>query len=1242
MRTLFFPRLRTAAIILMVGMSTLCGAAATASKQANPPTAVQAGTQAKPAAVQKPIPGGRRVVGPFDRVIAPYLPKVSSPSATTVPMKARQFDAGPATGTGSGVNFPGFVSVPFATINNGDSNATFDSVSADFNNDGNIDIATIQVDGTINVILNPGNLSGIASQTPLPPNTSASAGYVDIAWVVAADLNSDGFPDLVAQDAGNNAILIWLGKGDGTFGSVTSYPVAPTSGATWSFGGGLVVADFNGDGIPDVATVTVAPNAFFTSTKTVITEQTFINKGDGTLTPGTESDATFNDFYSADYGELDVVSKDGKTASGIALLFFDAGNVTSGNMGNDIIVISSNGDGTFAPAVEPVAPLVQDSQVYVSGGVIGTNLTAKFGSSSNRQPVPQPLLGSGTPTTDIVFITGDGAIYDAPYTSGNPTLANLLVGQNTELPSVLNMRSSSRARGFDSAPAPSLASSYIPNQEVLSVADMNGDGLQDLLMYANGSVYIFPNSGGAFTAAPSQLAGATGGDQQPQPADFDGSGFNSFVNVDFDLGQIGYYENLGGVNASQAGQFYAAPMVVGSNAARNYTAFGGNVNVQAATDVNGDGLQDVIAYDWSLQDIVGGVYYPDIAVGINTGAGTGANQLSGFNITTAVTAATLSTLPGGFSFVEPVTVKTALGTGILVATSHGLDIVTTQNGSTFSAPTPLNLGTTIACPPNYADVADVNGDGVQDILVAYGGDGACGGGGTGTTVSGYFVLLGNADGSFQTATFTPYGLSLYQVRGISFNSKGTLDLAVVDLPLSNSGLAVYILPGNGDGTFNTSKAKEPVTNYIISDVVPGDFNSDGRQDLTLTTEGQWNPARGNIVPNTAGVLLLPATGDYIFGAATVANAGNYPLWGSYADFNGDGAPDLALAEIYNVNTQSFYLPLVQVLPNLGSGTFGPAIAELDSYFELYGLQGNTYSGYTFTGNFGNSGGADLVVTGSFNTAMFINQGVVNLALTSSAASADQGAPVTLTAKLSQSVSASSALSGPVSFYANGTLLGAASVSGGTASLTTTELPVGSDTVTATYAGDAQHNQATASVTVTVATATPAFTASLTPSSLSLVQGATGSVTLNLTANGTFTGAISFACSGVPTAASCTVNPTSLTLGANQTGNVAVIIATTPKNDQYQASNALRMKAAGGISVACLLLFLVPRRRLQGIAALVFALLALGSLTALSGCGGGGNKYPGTPVGTSTVTVTATSGSITQTQTIALTITAASN
>ncbi len=240
---------------------------------------------------------------------------------------------------------------------------------------------------------------------------------------------------------------------------------------------------------------------------------------------------------------------------------------------------------------------------------------------------------------------------------------NLLVGQNTQLPSVADARSG-RARRFDSTPAPSLASSYIPNQEVLSVADMNGDGLQDLLMYANGSVYIFPNTAGAFTAAPTQLAGATGGDQQPQPADLDGSGFNSFINVDFALGQIGYYENLGGASASQVGSSMRLPWWWLQRGQKLHPLSAANVNVQATADVNGDGLQDVIAYDWSLQDIVGGVYYPDIAVGINTGAGTGANQLSGFNITTAVTAATLLHTSRWVLVCGTCHGQNALGTGI--------------------------------------------------------------------------------------------------------------------------------------------------------------------------------------------------------------------------------------------------------------------------------------------------------------------------------------------------------------------------------------------------------------------------------------------------------------------------------------------------------------------------------------------------------------------------------------------------
>jgi len=380
--------------------------------------------------------------------------------------------------------------------------------------------------------------------------------------------------------------------------------------------------------------------------------------------------------------------------------------------------------------------------VYVRGGVIATNLTAKNTTASSAakkksqsKVQPQGTLGTGIATTDIVFITGDGAVYDSPYTpGGNPTVANLLVGQNTEVAPTIPANPGS---------SPSLVSSYIPYEEVLNVADMNGDGLQDLVVYGNAAVYVFPNSGnGAFTTAPTQVAGATGGDQQPQPADFDGSGFNSFVNVDFILNQIGYYQNLGGISASQAGQFFATPLVTGANANYgNYGLFGGNVNVQAAADLNGDGLQDIVAYDWSKQAIVNGVYYPDISIGINNGAATGANQVNGFTFTTAVTAASLSTLGGGLAFVEPVTITNSAGNSILIVTNQGLYISTSKAGGAFSTPAALNLGITTGCPLSYADVADINGDGNPDIVIAYGGDASCGGGGS--TASGYFTLLGN-------------------------------------------------------------------------------------------------------------------------------------------------------------------------------------------------------------------------------------------------------------------------------------------------------------------------------------------------------------------------------------------------------------------------------------------------------------------------------------------------------------------
>jgi hypothetical protein len=80
-------------------------------------------------------------------------------------------------------------------------------------------------------------------------------------------------------------------------------------------------------------------------------------------------------------------------------------------------------------------------------------------------------------------------------------------------------------------------------------------------------------------------------------------------------------------------------------------------------------------------------------------------------------------------------------------------------------------------------------------------------------------------------------------------------------------------------------------------------------------------------------------------------------------------------------------------------------------------------------------------------------------------------------------------------------------------------------------------------------------------------------------------------------------------------------------------------AAGGVALAGILLFGLPRRRRawQGMLSLLLLFAAVG----IVGCGGGsdngGGGSGGTPAGTYTVTVTATSGSMTQTQAITVTV-----
>ena len=124
-----------------------------------------------------------------------------------------------------------------------------DSVALeDFTGDGKLDLVVSPGSGgfnTLSILLGNGNGT---FQNPAPVNLGATcdAGPLGGAGPFVVDLNGDGKPDLV-DTCGLTGVVVLLGNGDGTFGAPEILTVA-------GYAAFAVVADFNVDGKPDLAT----------------------------------------------------------------------------------------------------------------------------------------------------------------------------------------------------------------------------------------------------------------------------------------------------------------------------------------------------------------------------------------------------------------------------------------------------------------------------------------------------------------------------------------------------------------------------------------------------------------------------------------------------------------------------------------------------------------------------------------------------------------------------------------------------------------------------------------------------------------------------------------------------------------------------------------------------------------------------------------------------------------------------
>ena len=223
------------------------------------------------------------------------------------------------------------------------------------------------------------------------------------------------------------------------------------------------------------------------------------------------------------------------------------------------------------------------------------------------------------------------------------------------------------------------------------------------------------------------------------------------------------------------------------------------------------------------------------------------------------------------------------------ATTAGQDRAFATRGDLNAAPgSPFAVGT-----GPYADaIGDLNGDGNPDVATAN------------LASNDVTVLLGDGSGSFSPAPGSPFaagdGSGSVAIGDVDGDSDP--DLVVVD----NRANDVTVLLGDGSGSFSPAPGSPHAVGTSPYPAAIGDVNGDGNIDIAV-------PGRGS---NDVTVLLGDGLGGFEPDPHGPFATGTFPDSVAIGDLDGDGNPDLALADTGDGG--------ITVLLGDGSGGFSPS------------------------------------------------------------------------------------------------------------------------------------------------------------------------------------------------------------------------------------------------------------------------------------------------------------------------------
>jgi archaellum component FlaF (FlaF/FlaG flagellin family) len=200
-------------------------------------------------------------------------------------------------------------------------------------------------------------------------------------------------------------------------------------------------------------------------------------------------------------------------------------------------------------------------------------------------------------------------------------------------------------------------------------------------------------------------------------------------------------------------------------------------------------------------------------------------------------------------------------------------------------------------------IADLNGDGIPDLIARFFDDGA-----------GYAIYYGNGDGTFTLHDYDVGWDGVGSFVAADFDADGLMDTAIPLDALGETSVAVFLGNGNTGGFSGWGNNDTRIS--------AGDFNHDGLLDL-IWNGGEIALGVGNGNFTTAAISGFPSTGDFQNMAV--------------ADFDGDGNLDFATPDLASNSLLAFR--------GHGDGTFTqvtgqPSLAQFSNDVAVADLNGD--------------------------------------------------------------------------------------------------------------------------------------------------------------------------------------------------------------------------------------------------------------------------------------------------------------